>query len=190
MTVEQAAQNNQTAGDRQLLAYGAKDRAVCDIPPTDVNSTVTLTCYFPADVSVNKKNFIVYHSVTTQAPVAVINATWYEGQYLFSLAPGFGLEGSQSDGRAFTFYILQVSKGHNGMYSCNPDGYHDGDIKGCELVLNKSGSESVDSHEQKGNSTDCSNHSKTTDIYFILFIIATVLSVCIPLVCLIFVLRR
>lgn len=70
--------------------------------------------------------------------VAVINATWYEGQYLFSLALGFGLEGSQSDGRAFTFYILQVSKGHTGMYSCRPKGYHDGDIKGCELVLNKS----------------------------------------------------
>lgn len=85
-----------------------------------------------------KLSFFFFFLSVVFITVAVINATWYEGQYLFSLAPGYGLEGSQSDGRAFTFYILQVSKGHTGMYSCKPDGYHDGDIKGCELVLNKS----------------------------------------------------
>ncbi|PVD26946.1 hypothetical protein C0Q70_12094 [Pomacea canaliculata] len=114
------------------LAYGV--RPACDIPPADLMEPTTLTCYFPKKVFHSKSDFKVFH-ISRKA--SVVNATWEDGELLFSLGPGYALDG-QSPTDRITFKIDHVTLNQTGRYACVPAGYEYRNVGTCTLSL-KSG---------------------------------------------------
>lgn len=69
--------------------------------------------------------------------VTVVNATWKDGELLFSLEHGYALDG-QSPTDRITFKMDHVTLNQTGRYACVPAGYQYRNVGTCTLSL-KSG---------------------------------------------------
>ncbi|XP_025113850.1 uncharacterized protein LOC112575922 [Pomacea canaliculata] len=110
---------------------GSKNR--CTVSPVLPLSDAVLTCYFPEDISVTKKDFTVYHYARPGSPVAVIDCWWIKGK--LDCYSQLGVEYNKTVGKDLTATIKQVTSAHTGKYACQVSGYEASSLEICELHL-------------------------------------------------------
>ncbi|XP_025113447.1 uncharacterized protein LOC112575683 [Pomacea canaliculata] len=65
------------------------DKITCSIPSVERFQDTVLTCHFPEDLSVTKKDFTVYHYVEQGNPESVLDCWWVRGSQECYSKPGF-----------------------------------------------------------------------------------------------------
>ncbi|XP_025112635.1 uncharacterized protein LOC112575182 [Pomacea canaliculata] len=87
----------------------------CTVPPTHMFQDAVLTCNFPEDLNVTKKDFTVYHYLDHNAD-AVVDCWWLRGNMSCSAKPN--VQYQRSVNTTFNITLVNVSSTHAGTYAC------------------------------------------------------------------------
>ncbi|PVD26961.1 hypothetical protein C0Q70_12110 [Pomacea canaliculata] len=107
----------------------------CHTPEATLSKEASLTCYFPEDISVSKKDFTVYHYVKHGLPDSVVDCFWVRGTLQCLVRDGFKFDKVVTD--HMTVQIPHAVEKHSGKYTCQMSGNAASDIAPCHLHLKK-----------------------------------------------------
>ncbi|XP_025112580.1 uncharacterized protein LOC112575160 isoform X1 [Pomacea canaliculata] len=120
-----------------LYAASAQDSKMkCTSMSVAPLEDTTLTCHFPEDLSVTKKDFTVYHYVKGGSPDAVVDCWWVRGEVGCAVKKGF--EYNKVVTTNLTVTLKGVTPAITGTYACQVAGYGPESLETCEIKLDKS----------------------------------------------------
>ncbi|XP_025112603.1 uncharacterized protein LOC112575166 isoform X2 [Pomacea canaliculata] len=105
----------------------------CSVPPVNSLQKTVLTCFFPEDLSVSKKDFTVYHYAQAGSPDAVLDCWWVGGALDCFAKPGFSTTKTVSTTLNIT--VSHVTSALTGTYACQVAGYGASVLGTCQLDL-------------------------------------------------------
>ncbi|XP_025111794.1 uncharacterized protein LOC112574761 isoform X2 [Pomacea canaliculata] len=103
----------------------------CSITPVDSGQDIALTCLFPEDLNVTKKDFSVYHYTDDTKPDAVIDCWWMKGNLSCNVNDGYKY--NKTVNTQLTVTLSHVSTTHMGTYVCQVAGYRSSSFGTCQL---------------------------------------------------------
>ncbi|XP_025113098.1 uncharacterized protein LOC112575439 isoform X2 [Pomacea canaliculata] len=109
------------------------DQITCSIPPVELYQDTALTCYFPEDLNVTKKDFSIYHFSTNTKPDAVIDCWWMNGTLNCVINGGYKY--NKTVNTQLTVTLSHVSKAQSGTYACQVAGYRPSSFGTCQLEI-------------------------------------------------------
>ncbi|XP_025112599.1 uncharacterized protein LOC112575165 isoform X2 [Pomacea canaliculata] len=109
------------------------DKSTCSIPSVKRFQDTVLTCHFPEDLSVTKKDFTVYHYVEQGTPESVLDCWWIRGSQECYPKPGFTFDKRVS--RSLNLTVDRVDDKHVGKYACQIAGYGSRFFETCEFMF-------------------------------------------------------
>ncbi|PVD21795.1 hypothetical protein C0Q70_17596 [Pomacea canaliculata] len=107
-----------------------EDKITCTIPPVAPSHDTVLTCHFPEDLSVTKKDFTIYRYVEHSNPEPVVDCWWLNGAIDCFAKAGF--EYNKVVSRTLNVTISHVTQA-TGKYACQVAGYVSRLLETCEL---------------------------------------------------------
>ncbi|XP_025113877.1 uncharacterized protein LOC112575941 isoform X3 [Pomacea canaliculata] len=117
-----------------LYAASAQDSKMkCTSMSVAPLEDTTLTCHFPEDLSVTKKDFTVYHYVKGGSPDAVVDCWWVQGEVGCAVKKGF--EYNKVVTTNLTVTLRGVTPAITGTYACQVAGYGPESLETCEIKL-------------------------------------------------------
>ncbi|XP_025112597.1 uncharacterized protein LOC112575164 [Pomacea canaliculata] len=105
----------------------------CSVPPVNSLQKTVLTCFFPEDLSVSKKDFTVYHYAQAGSPDAVLDCWWVGGALDCFAKPGFS--STKTVNTTLNITVSHVTSALTGTYACQVAGYGASVLGTCQLDL-------------------------------------------------------
>ncbi|XP_025113297.1 uncharacterized protein LOC112575566 [Pomacea canaliculata] len=106
-------------------------KITCNATSVKPLEDAVMTCHFPEDLSVSKKDFTVYHYDKSESPEAVIDCWWLKGK-LDCYAPS-SIEYNKTVGTDLTLVFKHLTTALTGRYTCQVAGYRSDAMEPCEI---------------------------------------------------------
>ncbi|XP_025113586.1 uncharacterized protein LOC112575780 isoform X2 [Pomacea canaliculata] len=107
------------------------DKITCSVPPVQLLQKTFLTCHFPEDISVTKKDFNVYHYNKGADSDAVLDCWWMSANMECIVLPGYAY--NKTVNTELTVTLLNVTSSHTGIYACQVAGYPTNSFITCQF---------------------------------------------------------
>ncbi|XP_025113588.1 uncharacterized protein LOC112575781 isoform X1 [Pomacea canaliculata] len=116
-----------------VVAQSTEDEGYtfCDIPPAKLMGATSLTCTFPEDISLSKKDFSVVHVNSTGKPI--LDCLWVKGNLECFDTNGYVF--NKMVNNTLTIEILKTFSNMTGLYYCKTSTSSSKDVKYCELEI-------------------------------------------------------
>ncbi|XP_025112610.1 uncharacterized protein LOC112575168 isoform X2 [Pomacea canaliculata] len=105
----------------------------CSIPPVEEFTNTTLTCHFPEDLGVTKKDFTIYHYVPNGTAESAVDCWWIKGNLDCYTKPSF--QYNKAINTQLNVTIHNVTPLHTGSYACQVAGYSPNLLETCLFNL-------------------------------------------------------
>ncbi|XP_025112575.1 uncharacterized protein LOC112575157 [Pomacea canaliculata] len=125
------------------------DKITCTILPVTPFQDTVLTCHFPEDLSVTKKDFTVYHYGQDNSPDSVLDCWWIRGSLDCYTRPGFTYDKRIS--RTLNITVNYKTK-PTGKYACQVAGYSSSLFTTCEFVAKLGPNNTCNISKEQGDS--------------------------------------
>ncbi|XP_025113448.1 uncharacterized protein LOC112575684 [Pomacea canaliculata] len=115
------------------LVLSQGENITCSVPIVEPLQDAVLTCNFPEDLNVTKKDFTVYHYNKGVNSDAVLDCWWHGGTMKCFQSPN--VQYNQIVNTTLSLTIRRVTTNNTGKYACQVVGYDPRYFKTCDLEV-------------------------------------------------------
>ncbi|XP_025113449.1 uncharacterized protein LOC112575685 [Pomacea canaliculata] len=117
-----------------VLSVSEEDENItCSVPIVKPLQDTVLTCNFPEDLNVTKKDFSVYHYNNGVNSDAVLDCWWFDGTLKCIQSPS--VQYNRIVSKTLSLTIRRVTTNNTGTYACQVAGHHPTYFKTCDLQV-------------------------------------------------------